>query len=494
VGRRFVAVDAGTSAIKAVLFDDRGRELRVARRAVQVLRPQPTWSEQDMTEVWERVVDVIRDVAVGEPEIALLVVTGQGDGCWLVDEQGRPTGPAPLWNDGRASAYVDRWQHDGTLNRGYALNGSISFPGLANAVLRWLGDYDPERLRRSASLLSCAGWLALCLTGRVCAEISDASAPFLDAATGGYSAALLELYGLSSLERLLPPIVSGPSALAPLRAEAADVLGLPAGTPVFLAPYDVASSAIGMGAREAGQAVAVLGTTLFTGVITDRADEDSAPSGARVALGLPGRFLRFFPTLTGVETLTWGAALLGLDGPVEFAELAASGDPGANGLTMLPYLSPAGERAPFLDPRARGSILNLSLEHGRADLARAALEALSMVVRDCLEATPAAVSELRLGGGGANSAFWCQLIADVTGVRTVRDAATEAGARGAVIAALIASGDSRAVEEFESPGGPPVSWDPDPDRSAFYSRQYERFLELRSEVSRTWPELAGGPE
>src|SRR6185369_4350856 len=112
---------------------------------------------------------------------------------------------------------------------------------------------------------------------------------------------------------------------------------------------------------------------------------------------------------------------------------------GANGLFFLPYLSPAGERAPFLDPAARGSLWNLSLEHTPADIARAIVEGLSLVLRDCLVCARSPMTRLHLGGGGANSDAWCQLVADVTGIETRRARSSELTARGATLAGMIAT-------------------------------------------------------
>ena len=163
-----------------------------------------------------------------------------------------PTGPAILWNDGRAASYVDRWQADGVLERGTAISGCTTFPGLANAILRWLEDAEPARVDGAAALLSCSGWLYSRLTGRVRAEISDAAAPFLDPVAGDYSPELLRLYGLEHRAHLLPEIVSGPTALAPLTPDAAARIGVPAGVPVLTSrPVTAARAVATIAARPA---------------------------------------------------------------------------------------------------------------------------------------------------------------------------------------------------------------------------------------------------
>ncbi|ARX88461.1 sugar kinase [Streptomyces alboflavus] len=179
--------------------------------------------------------------------------------------------------------------------------------------------------------------------------------------------------------------------------------------------------------------------------------------------------------------LSWAARTLQLEGPPQLGESAFSAPPGANGLMFLPYLSPAGERAPFLDPRARGAFWGLSLEHTPADLARAVFDGLSLVVRDSLAASRTTVTELRLCGGGANNDDWCRLIADATGVPTARSGDTELGAKGAFLTGLVLTGAESSMHGAAAKYvRMNTSWEPDPERAQFYAGLYEEFLRWRT--------------
>ena len=187
--------------------------------------------------------------------------------------------------------------------------------------------------------------------------------------------------------------------------------------------------------------------------------------------------------------------VLGIDDVRELVARAAQAPPGAGGLVSLPYLSPAGERAPFLNANARGMLYGLSLEHDTTHIARALLEGLTLVVRDCLSAAQADPSELRVTGGGAASDFWCQLIADVTGVPTLRTHDTELGAKGAYITGLVATGreDSfaAAVERLVHVR------DRSEPRAALvghYDDQFAAFLEHRETAEASWRRLAATRE
>ncbi|WJV51107.1 FGGY-family carbohydrate kinase [Streptomyces flavofungini] len=483
-----LAIDVGTTMIKSVVFDDQGGELAVSRLATEVQRRHPGWAEQDMDTVWNAVVYTVRTALSALAErpgaadpVWLVTFTAQGDGAWLVDAAGRPTGPAILWSDGRAGDILTRWEREGVLREAFRRNGSLTCSGMPNAVFSWLDAHDPDRLARSSASLTAAGWLFLKLTGVRAIDESDASAPFLDHTTGDYDPGIVDLFGLTEHARLLPKVLGEHERIAEITGDAAAQLGVQPGLPVVMAPYDIASTARGVGVVNPGQACGILGTTLCTEIVRKDVDATGEPSGINIAYRGRERVLRAFPTLSGVEVLSWAARTLQLEGPPELGGLAFSAPPGAHGLMFLPYLSPAGERAPFLDPRARGAFWGLSLEHTPADLARAVFDGLSLVVRDSLAASRTTVTELRLCGGGANSDDWCRLIADATGVPTARSGDTELGAKGAFLTGLVLTG---AESSMHSAAAKYVrmrsSWEPDPERALFYAELYEEFLRWRT--------------
>lgn len=489
----WIAIDAGTSVIKAVAFAEDGREIAVARRMTTVLHPRTDFSEQEMESVWNAVVETVREVAQQTKEgIRGLASTAQGDGCWLVDEAGRPTGNAILWNDGRATEIVEAWRKSGLVERSFRTSGSVTYPGLPNAIWAWLDQHEPERIRRAYWSLTCNGWIHSQLTGRFIADLSDASNPFSDVVLEEYSRETLAIYQLERYASLLPPLAKGKSACAPLAKAVAVVLGLSPGIPVVMAPYDIVATAYGAGATKAGQACLILGTTVCAEAITASLDLSAEPTGTTIALS-NGLYLRAMPTLTGCEALDWTASTLQVDGLDALSELAAEAEVGSGGVYFLPYLSPAGERSPFLDPAARGSFHGISLLTNRKQMVRSVYEGLSFVIRECLEkATNSRLHALQVCGGGARSNLWCQMIADVTGVPVVRATNSEAGARGAYLFALTATGEienlSEGVRRFVTDT---TMFQPCPDAHHFYTEQFATFLKLRDFAAEQWHLLAG---
>ncbi|GAA2853295.1 FGGY-family carbohydrate kinase [Streptosporangium fragile] len=487
-----LCVDAGTTMVKAVMFDEEGRELQVARQATQVWRRSPGFSEQDMYSVWDAVVYTVRSVVHGAREpVRMLAFTGQGDGCWLVGPDGRPTGPAILWNDGRAADIIDRWEAGGVLDDAFRINGNYGFAGTSGAIMKWLWANDRQRLDASHKALYCDGWLFLRLTGEYAAEESDAASPFFDIRGRKYSPEILDLLDMPWAERLLPDVRGDGDRAGELQPLAAAELRLPAGLPVVMAPFDIPATAIGIGAVTPGHACTILGTTLSTGTPIAAVDTSGTPAGMTLPSGVPGGYLRSLAAMSGVEAIGWGMKLIGLDNPNWISDLAQTVDPGAGGIFFHPYLSPAGERAPFRDTRARGSMSGLTFEHTRSHIARAMLEGLSYVVRECLEFSGTRATELRITGGGANSDFWCRLLADITGVPTLRSVDSEIGAKGAFVTALVASGDEPTIQAaVERHVSTRDVFEPDEKRSALYDELYGDFLAIRDGIRNDWGRLA----
>ncbi len=432
-----ICVDAGTSVVKAVAYSDSGKETMVADIRVGIARPKPGWAEQDMNTVWAAVVKAVRQLTdVIGASVDFIATTSQGDGLWLVDSDGQPVGPAILWNDARARSVVTEW---GTAvsEEAFRLNGSAPFSGSAAALLTWLKRNKPRRIDDAAATLSCNGWLFSRMTGRIAIDCSDASNPFLDLANGEWSDELVALYGLGWARRLLPPLLDDRTGT--LSPTAAESLGLAPATTVVMAPYDVAATAAGCGVTASGQANVILGTSICTQVGVDHPTFDGAPIGTTLVSGIDDLYLRVLPTSAGGDVATLITKLVGLGTVSELLELASHSPPGAKGLLFLPHLSPAGERAPFVNPYAWGGFIGLSLEHTQADMARSVLEGLSYIVSDCLQALENTTTTLHVAGGGA-SPIWLQLISDITGRSILANVDRQSGARGAFLAGLVATG------------------------------------------------------
>lgn len=486
-----LAIDAGTTLIKAVVFSDTGDELALSSRDTTIMNPHPGWSEQDMREVWSSVeaacIDVIN--ASSEP-ISVIAVTAQGDGAWIIDSDGQPVRPAILWNDGRAVEQIRSFTAAGTSDIAWSLNGSLTSLGLPHAIMMWLADNEPETLSSAQTILTCGSWLTYRLTGVIGQDISEASAPWVDVHTGTVSSELLRLYGLTNYSHLIPPVLDTPGLT--LLADVASSWGISADTPVVVAPYDIVTTAAGSGAVQPGDAFVILGTTICPGIIIDKPQVDGVRTGLNI-LGVGGGLtLRAFPTVTGANTLMWLTDLLGVESINSLLDLAATAPAGANGVLWLPYLSDAGERAPFFDPNANGVLFGLTHQHTRGDIARGLLESLSYIIRESLNAAGTTPSQITLSGGGSRSELWCQIIADVTGTPAIRMQDNQVGAKGAHIYASVTTGQfgtvTDAAEVLVRPGD---TFIPTQKNQSLHNQRFELFTGLRKSISPLWMKREG---
>jgi xylulokinase len=297
---------------------------------------------------------------------------------------------------------------------GAGLRGRLGNPpwvGMAGPSLLWLRDNEPESYRSARWALQPKDWLRLRLTGEVASEPSDASATLLyDVEEDGWASGVVEELGLR--EELLAPLTGSARAAGRLGDEAAEHLGLRAGTPVAAGAGDTAAAVLGSGLK-LGSVQLTVGTGGQIVALRDAPVPD--PKGRvhlyRAATGQP------WYSMAAVQNvglaLEWVRRMIGVSWSEVYGE-AFSVPPGAEGVTFLPYLT--GERTPIFDPDARGLWSGMSLRHERGHLLRAALEGVAFALRQALESleeTGVRAPELLLGGGGTSHPLWRQLLADV---------------------------------------------------------------------------------
>ena len=167
--RYIIGVDAGTSQIKAVLFDLGGGELTAHAVPIQIESPSPDTAEQDMGAIWAHAVDCIRQVAreLDPEQCAGIGITAQGDGTWMIDAAGEPVRPGISWCDGRAAQIVESWHGDGTARRAFDRCGTAVNTGTQACQIAWLKQHEPQSLQRARTIFHCKDWIHFKLTGQV---------------------------------------------------------------------------------------------------------------------------------------------------------------------------------------------------------------------------------------------------------------------------------------------------------------------------------------
>lgn len=468
-----LGIDLGTTEVKVGLVTIDGRLLGLARAGYRTNTDAASGrAEQDPEAWWGAVTTAVRHlVTSGGADILAVAIGGHGPTLVAVDEHGRSTRPAIIWQDSRATA------EGAELSRATGLEG-WSLAGLPAAL--WIERHEPVVAAATRWYLATWDFLALRLTGRAATSLL-AGQPFPDASE-------LEAAGISA-ERIPPPIRAG-DVVGELTIEAAGQLGIGPSIPVVAGIVDAWASFHGAGMTAKGDAIDVGGAAGGFGVYWD---EPVRVPGSFVTIApLPGLFSVGGAMAATGRAIDWFRTEIvrGVDSTEALLEEAAATSAGAGGALFLPYL--AGERSPIWDPTARGAFVGLTLDHRRGHLARAILEASAFAIRHVAEPILAAgvrTGEMRVCGGPARSETWNQIKADVTGFTVAVPAVLETAVVGAAILGATGIGAypdvpaairgmTRVAHRLE----------PNPDNRALYDAAFDAYVRLHPAIS---PIVAG---
>lgn len=489
-----IGIDGGTTAVKAVAFDLDGNIQATHHASVPVQYGSSGEAEQDMNLIWEAVAECLTEVRakLSDADVVAIGLTGQGDGAWLVDAEGNPTRPAANWLDGRAADRVNAWEADGRGRKVLDVTGTTVFGGLFPVLIEELKETQPEAVEKATSHLNCKDWIRFKLTGVRATDYTEASRSFLDVRdVSGFSKELATELGLEDTMRLLPEIRHADGEASPLSAEAAQRTGIPEGTPVGVGMIDVAVTGMGLGAINDNDTWLILGTTGFVGTLLPSVAERKSDLSMVLATGNGTQVLEFMAPMTGTPNLDWIRRTLGLEDeewPTIEAK-ARKAEPGSHGVIYLPYASPGGERAPFLDTNASASWQGMSLTSTREDILRSVYEGVAFSLVECVNALEVE-ADLVVSGGGFRSDLLCEILADATGKRVIRQDAPEAGARGAAVLALVSAGRFADVKEAAGAlGATMATFEPNPEHREIYDLTHKIFLETRDAIQPVWKRM-----
>jgi xylulokinase len=450
-----LGIDVGTTGSKAVLIGDDGAVVASATSEYPMYTPQPLWAEQDPADWWDATVTSIRrvlaDSGVAPAQVSGIGLTGQMHGLVLLDAQGAVLRRCIMWNDQRTAAECAAITARVGAQRILQLTGNPVLPGFTAPKIVWVREHEPEVYRRAAHVLLPKDYVRYRLTGGYFSEVSDSSGTSMfDVGQRRWSDEMLA--ALDVPRAWLPEVTESPVVSARVNAEAAAATGLVAGTPVVGGGGDQAAQAVGTGIIAEGLVSATIGTS---GVVFAASDSYRVEPQGRlhafchavpgmwhlmgVMLSAAGSFRWYRDTLGGAEREA--AKATGADAYDLLTAEAAGVPAGCEGLLFLPYLT--GERTPYPDPNARGVFFGLTLRHGKAHMTRSVLEGVTYGLRDSLELMRAlglSIQQVRASGGGARSALWRQILADVFGAEIVTVNLTEGAAYGAALLAGVGAG------------------------------------------------------
>ena len=502
-----LGIDIGTSGTKTLICDCDGAVKGTATAEHDISTPKPGWSEQDPAQWWQATCQatraVLRKAKVKADQVTGIGLSGQMHGSVFLADGTKPLRPALLWNDQRTAVECDEIeQAAGSRRKLIGMVGNPALTGFTAPKILWVRRHEPKVYEKTRHVLLPKDYIRYCMTGEYATEVGDASGTLLlDVKKRSWNRQLLSLLQIDT--GLMPACFESHEVSGRLSRTGAQALGLKTGTPVVGGSGDQPAGAVGNGIVSAGIVSATLGTS---GVMFAHADEPTYDPKGRVhtmCAAVAGKWCVFGCMLSAGGSFQWfrnhlsavelAAAKKRKCDPYELlvAE-AAKAPPGCEGLFFLPYLT--GERCPYPNPNARGGWVGLTARHDRPALIRSLIEGVTFGMNDALKIMDEmgiGIETVRLSGGGARSAMWRQLQADIYNRPTATINAEEGPAYGVAILAGVGTGVWRnvpqackaAIRETER-------FRPNRQTAALYARYHGQYQRLYAALEDEYDRIA----
>lgn len=459
----YVGIDVGTSGAKALIMDAKGNVLATAVGEYPCYCPRASWSEQDPRDWWKGSIQAVRlaikSAGIDARNVAGIGLSGQMHGLVVTDAGGKPLRPSIIWNDQRTAQQARQIEEQaGGKARLIAMVGNVAVTSFTLTKLLWVRQHEPRVYDKIRHLLLPKDYVRLCMTGEYAGDVSDMSGTLmLDQRKRDWSKAILSLFQID--REILPSVVESHEIAGRLTAEAAEALGLPAGTPVAAGGGDQPVGAVGNGVVTQGLTSATIGTSGVVYVHSKDYHVDRKGRLQTFCSCVAGQWCMFGCVLAAGGSLQWYRNQLGqaelaearkkkIDPYDLLVQQAAAAPAGCEGLFWLPYLT--GERTPHGDPRAKACWIGITNRTTRNELVRSVMEGATFAMNDAVTLVrelDLPVRQIRLSGGGARSSFWRQLQADIYGRPCVTINSEQGPAYGAAILAAVGTGEFRNVAQ-----------------------------------------------
>ncbi|MBD1572614.1 xylulokinase [Vibrio sp. S17_S38] len=478
----FIGIDLGTSGVKVILMDASGQVLASEQVALTVSRPQPLWSEQDPDHWWQATCEAM--VALSQThdlsQVKAIGLSGQMHGATLLDCNGDIIRPAILWNDGRCAQECEELEV--LVPNSKTITGNLMMPGFTAPKLKWVQKYEPENFSRIDKVLLPKDYLRFKMCGIFASDMSDSAGTlWLDVKKRDWNDELLAATGLSRSN--MPELFEGNEMTGYLCSTIAKQWGMPS-VPIAAGAGDNAAGAIGVGITKPGQAMLSLGTSGVYFAASDGFIANPESALHSFCHALPNTWHTMSVTLSAASCLDWCAQLTNMaDVPSLLAEVEQHSNPNSQ-VIFLPYLS--GERTPHNNPDAKGVFFGMTHETNTADLGLAVLEGVGFAFADgfdALHVTQYVPEEISLIGGGTKSAYWRQMLSDITGMPLIYRQGGDVGpALGAARLAQLAITPTPNLDMICPVPKIIQSHQPNPEKAECYKAKREVFQQLYKQL------------
>ena len=501
-----LGIDIGTSGTKTVLFGADGKLIASHTAEYQMYQPNNGWAEQDASDWWAATVEGIRRVLEISGANASLIrgigLSGQMHGLVMLDKDGNVLRRSIIWCDQRTSAEVGQIEKLVGAKRLIEITANPAMTGFTAAKILWVQNNEPDIYEKCAHILLPKDYIRYKLTGEFATEVSDAAGmQLMDIAARDWSGEVL--LKLSIDRSLLAKMYESQDLTGRVHKAASAETGLHAGTPVAGGAGDNPAAAIGAGVIKEGVAFTTIGSSAVVYSVSDKVTIDMEGRVHTLCASAPGKWTVMSCTQGAGLSLQWlrntccapeveQARKESVDPYYLMDKMAVKAPVGAGKLIYLPYLM--GERSPHPDPYCRGVFFGLSAIHGRAEMIRAVLEGVAYSQRECVDVFKEMgvnISDMLACGGGARSAVWRQMLADLYACPVSLTEADEGPALGVALLSGVCSGVYGSVEQAceaaVRKGGTQL---PDMEANAAYEPYFDLYKRLYKDLKADFKLLA----
>ncbi len=489
----YVGIDLGTSAVKLLLMEGTGKITNIVSKEYPLYFPNPGWSEQKPEDWWNAVKIGLKELTkdCDKSQVAGISFGGQMHGLVILDEQDNVIRPAILWNDGRTQEETDYLNQEIGKEKLSKYTANIAFTGFTAPKVLWVKNKEPENFARISKIMLPKDYIAYKMTGSFCTDVSDASGMLLfDVEHKCWSQKMMDICGIK--ENQLAKIYESYEVVGTLKPEVAAELGLSEHVKVAAGAGDNAAAAVGTGTVGDGMCNISLGTsgTIFISSKNFGVDRNNALHSFAHA---DGKYHLMGCMLSAASCNKWWMEdILQTTNFAEEQAVITDDKLGNNHVYFLPYLM--GERSPHNDANARGTFIGMTMDTTRADLYQAVLEGVAFAIRDSFEVAKSLgihIEASKICGGGAKSALWRKIFANVLNIRLDLIESEEGPGYGGAILAAVACGEYATVEEAAAKLVKVVdSVEPDKALAARYEERYRKFAQIYPNVKELFPKIS----
>ena len=486
----YIGVDLGTSAVKLLLMDEKGKIHNIVSKEYPLSFPHPGWSEQNPQDWKEQSLAGIKELIADadKSQIAGISFGGQMHGLVVLDENDEVIRPAILWNDGRTTKETDYLNEVIGKDKLSKYTANIAFAGFTAPKILWMKEQEPENFAKINKIMLPKDYLAYVLSGVHCTDYSDASGMLLlDVEHKCWSKEMLEICNVK--EEQLPTLYESYEVVGNVKPEIAEELGIPASVKVIAGAGDNAAAAVGTGTVGEGRCNISLGTsgTIFISSKKFGVDEHNALHSFDHA---DGYYHLMGCMLSAASCNKWW-----MDEILKTKEYAKEQEQirklGENTVFYLPYLM--GERSPHNDPKARATFIGMTMDTTREDMTQAVLEGVAFGLRDSLEVARSLgiqIERTKICGGGAKSSLWKKIVANVMNLKVDVIESEEGPGYGGAILAAVGCKEFASVEEATEKLVKIVDTvEPDAELVAKYEERYQKFKQIYPTLKGLFQEL-----